>query len=166
MEDKRVIKRECSPSAEGSPTPSDTKTPPTVSSGSPPPPGLPSEVSSHGPHSPVFEQGGPSGKALVVDLSSSSDPEDLIPDTSHDFEFAQRLYDELNHALLGPPSDDKIIILNNSDEKKEEVREGKSTGTEDVVASAAVNLASTASADDVNAPVGAKNNNSDDQGPS
>jgi hypothetical protein len=66
----------------------------------------------------MFEQGGPSGKALVVDMSSSSDEEDLIPDTSHDFEFAQCLYDELNRDLLGLPGDGKIIILSDSDEKK------------------------------------------------
>jgi hypothetical protein len=63
----------------------------------------------------------------MVDLSSSSDEEDLIPDTSHDFEFTQCLYDELNHALLGPPGDDKIIILSDFDEGKEEVHEEKST---------------------------------------
>jgi hypothetical protein len=66
----------------------------------------------------MFEQGGPSGKALVVDMSSSLNEEDLIPNTSHDFEFAQRLYDELNRDLLGLPSDGKIIILSDSDEKK------------------------------------------------
>jgi hypothetical protein len=66
----------------------------------------------------MFEQGGPSGKALVVDMSASSDEEDLIPNTSHDFEFAQRLYDELNRDLLGLPGDGKIIILSDSDEKK------------------------------------------------
>jgi hypothetical protein len=66
----------------------------------------------------MFEQGGPSGKALVVDMSASSDEEDLIPNTSHDFEFAQRLYDELNRDLLGLPDDGKIIILSDSDEKK------------------------------------------------
>jgi hypothetical protein len=53
-------------------------------------------------------------KAPVVDLSSSSDEENLIPDTSHDFEYTQRLYSELNHALLGPPGDGKIIILSST----------------------------------------------------
>jgi hypothetical protein len=52
----------------------------------------------------------------MIDLSSSSDLEDLIADTSHDFEFTQRLYDELNRAVLGPPGDGKIIILNDYDE--------------------------------------------------
>jgi hypothetical protein len=58
-------------------------------------------------------QEGPSGGSLL-----SSDEEDLIPDTSHNFEFAQRLYGELNRALLGPPDDDKIIILSDSNEEK------------------------------------------------
>jgi hypothetical protein len=101
----------------------------------------------------------------VVDLSSSSDEEDLIPDTSHDFEFAQRLYGELNCAFLISPGNGKIIILSNSGEEKEEVREEKSTGVREAVPSAVVNPASTASVDDANAPMGVKNDNSDDQGP-
>jgi hypothetical protein len=56
----------------------------------------------------------------VIDLSSSSDEEDLIADTSHDFEFTQRLNGELNRAVLGPSDDGKIIIL--SDSNEEEVR--------------------------------------------
>jgi hypothetical protein len=39
----------------------------------------------------VFEQGD-SGKASVIDLSSSSDEEDLIVATSRDFEFTQMLF--------------------------------------------------------------------------
>jgi hypothetical protein len=101
----------------------------------------------------------------VVDLFSSSHEEDPIPDTSHDFEFTQHLYGELNRALLGPPDDGKIIILNDSDKEKEEVHEEKSTGVEDAATSATVNLASTASTDDAVAPVRAKNDNGDDQGP-
>jgi hypothetical protein len=100
----------------------------------------------------------------VVDLSSSLDEEDVIPDTSRDFEFAQRLYGELNRALLGSSDDDNIIILSESNDEKEEVRE-KSTGTKDASASTAVNPTSTASTGDADAPMGAKNNNSDDQGP-
>jgi hypothetical protein len=141
MEDKRGTKRSRSLSKEGSPSPSDTKTPPLAPSESPPLPGSLSEISSRRPCSTVFEQGG-SGKALVIDLSSSSDEDDLIADTSHDFEFAQRLYDELNRAALGPPSDGKIIILSDSEEG--EVREEKNTGTKDAVASAVVNPASIA----------------------
>jgi hypothetical protein len=59
----------------------------------------------------------------VVDLSSSSDEGDIIPDTSHDFEFTQHLYGELNRALLGSPGDGKIIILSDSDEEEEESEE-------------------------------------------
>jgi hypothetical protein len=57
--------------------------------------------------------------------------------------------------------DGKIIILNDSDEEK--VHEEKTTGTEDVAASAVVNPASTASVDADDAPTEAKNDNSDDQ---
>jgi hypothetical protein len=90
----------------------------------------------------------------MIDLSSSSDEEDLIAATSCDFEFAQRLFGELNRALLGPVGDGKIIILSNSGE--EEVREEKTTDTEDVAASTAVNPASTTSADADNALRGQK----------
>jgi hypothetical protein len=95
----------------------------------------------------------------VIDLSSSSDEEDLIAATSHDFESVQRLFGELKRVVLGLPSDGKIIILSDSDE--EEVHEEKTTDTEDVAASAVVNPASTADVGD--APTGAKNDNSDDQ---
>jgi hypothetical protein len=132
--------------------PSDVKTPLPTSSGSPSPPRSPSKVSYHHPRSPVFEQGGPSRKAPVIDMSSFLDEEDFFADTSRDFEFAQRLYGELNHDFLVPPNDGKIIILSDSDEEREEVREEKSTGAEDVATSVAVNPASTASADDVGAP--------------
>jgi hypothetical protein len=116
MEDKRGLKRECSPSTEGSPTPSDAKTPPSVSSVSPPSPGSPVGSVFSPPLLTVFEQGVPLGKALVVELSSSSDEEDPISDTSRDFEFTQRLYSELSRALLGPPGDGKVIIISDSDE--------------------------------------------------
>jgi hypothetical protein len=152
MDEKRGIKRERSPSMEGSLAPSDAKTPPSAPSRSPSPPGSLLEVSSRRLRSPVFQQGGPSGKAPVIDLSSSSDEEDFFADTSRNFEFAQRLYGELNHDFLGLPGDDKIIILSDSNEEKEEVREEKSTSAEDVAASTAVNLASTASTDDAGAP--------------
>jgi hypothetical protein len=88
----------------------------------------------------------------VVDLSSSSDEEYLILDTSRDFEFTQRLYGELNRALPGPPGDGKIIILSDFDEEKEDVHEEKSTDAEDVAASAAVNPVLTAFTDDINTP--------------
>jgi hypothetical protein len=106
-----------------------------------------------------------SGKAPVVNLSSSSGEEDFIPDVSRDFEFAQWLFGDLNCDVLGPPGDDKTTILNDSDEEKEEAHEEKPTGAEDVTASAAVNPTSTAFAGAVNTPSGAKSDNSDDQGP-
>jgi hypothetical protein len=98
----------------------------------------------------------------VIDLSSSSDEEDLITITSCDFEFAQKLFGELNRAILGPPGDGKIIVLSDSDK---EVREEKTSDTKTMVASTAVNPASIASASIDDAPVGVKNDNSDDQGP-
>jgi hypothetical protein len=55
MEDKRDMKRERSPSVEGSPLLDDVETPPLASSGSPPPLRSPSVVSSRRPCSPVFE---------------------------------------------------------------------------------------------------------------
>jgi hypothetical protein len=67
-----------SPSTEGSHEPSDAKTPSPMLSGSPSPPGSLSEVASCRPHSPVFEQSGPSEKAPVIDLSSSSDGKILL----------------------------------------------------------------------------------------
>jgi hypothetical protein len=119
MEDKRGLKRECSPFTEESPTPNDAKTPPSASSVSPPSPGSPVGGVFSPPSLTVFEQGVPLGKALVVEQSSSSDEEDHIPNTSRDFEFTQRLYNELNCALLGPPDDGKVIIISDSDEKVE-----------------------------------------------
>jgi hypothetical protein len=124
-------------------------------SGSPPPPESLFEISSCHPCSPVFEQGGPSEKAPVIDLSSSSDEEDLITATSCDFEFAQRLFGELNCAVLGPPGDGKVIVLDDFDEEKE-VQEEKIVATEPAATSTAVNLASVASTDTDDAPVGVK----------
>jgi hypothetical protein len=99
----------------------------------------------------------------MIDLSSSLDEENLITTTSRDFKFTQRLFGELNRAVLGPPDDGKIIVLSDSDE--EEVREEKTTSTEDATASAAVNPASTASADTDDTPAEAKHDNSDGQAP-
>jgi hypothetical protein len=72
MEDKRGTKHSHSPSMEGSSPPSRASTPPSASSGSPPSLQSLPEVSSHRHCSLIFEQGSPPGKALVVDLSSSS----------------------------------------------------------------------------------------------
>jgi hypothetical protein len=55
----------------------------------------------------------------VVDLSSSLNEEDSIPDTSHDFEFAQCLYGELNRPLLVTPGNGKVIVISDSDEEVE-----------------------------------------------
>jgi hypothetical protein len=164
MEDKRGTKRSCSASVKGNPSPSDAKTPPLVPSRSPSPPGSPSEICSRHRCSSVFEQGG-SGKAPVIDLSSSSDLEDLITAISHDFKFTQRLFGELNRDALGSPDNNKTIILSNFDE--EEVREEKATNIEDAAASATVNPTSTtfADANTDDAPAGAKNINSDDHAP-
>jgi hypothetical protein len=140
------------PSVEGSPVASDAKNPSPASSGTPSPLGSLAEVSSRRPRSPVLEQGGPFEKAPMIDLSSSSDEEDFIADTSRDFEFTQRLYGELNRDLLGPPDDGKVIILSDSDDKKEEACEEKSVGAEDAAASSAVNPISTTFTDDIGSP--------------
>jgi hypothetical protein len=84
----------------------------------------------------VFEQDGPSEKVPVVDLSSSSDEECLIPDISRDEEFIKRLFGDLNRDLLGPPDDGKIIILSDSDEEEEEVREEDAADAEAAPSSA------------------------------
>jgi hypothetical protein len=148
MKDKRGTKRARSPSKEGSPSPDGAKTPPPMPSSSPPPLKSPLDVSSHCPHSPVWEKGGSSKKVPVVDLSSSSDEGDLIADVSRDEEFARRLFGDLNHDFLGPPSDSKIIILSDSDEEEEEMREEKVTDAEATPSSAARSPAPIASADD------------------
>jgi hypothetical protein len=109
MEDKKGVKCECSPSTEGSPLPNDAKTLTPVSSRSLPPPGSPSDVSSHRRCSSVFEQGGALGATPVSSVSS------LVVDTSRDEEFARKLFGELNRDILGPPGDDKIIIIDDFD---------------------------------------------------
>jgi hypothetical protein len=98
MEDKRGVKRERSPSAEGSPLRDDAKTPPPAPSGSPPPPGSLSEVSSRYRYSPVFEQGSASGTTPV------SGPSSLVVDTSHDEEFTRKLFGNLNRDILNRDS--------------------------------------------------------------
>jgi hypothetical protein len=145
MEDKKGIKHECSPSAEGSPLPDDAKTLIPVPSGSPPPSGSPSDVSSRRRRSSVFEQGGASGATPV------SIPSSLVVDTSRDEEFIRKLFGDLNRDILGPPGDSKIIIIDKSDDDDEAQEEGM-TGIDPttVLASAA------------DAPVGTSVTNSDD----
>jgi hypothetical protein len=165
MEDKRGTKLARSLSKEGSPSPSGAPTPPSAPSGSPSPLGSPPEVSSRYPRSPEFEQGGSSGKAPVVDLSSSSDEEGLIPNTSRDEEFTRRLFDDLNRDILGPPSDGNVIILSDSDEE-EEVREEDAANAEAAPSSAAGIPASIASVVATNEDFkGMQNDNSDDLAP-
>jgi hypothetical protein len=147
MEDKKGVKRERSPSAEGSPLPDDAKTPIPVPFGSPPPPGSPSDVSSRRRCSSVFEQGGASGATLV------SIPSSLVVDTSHDEEFARKLFGDLNCDILGLPGDGKIIIIDDSDNNDEAQEEGM----------IGINpMAVPASA--VDAPAETSVTNSDDQG--
>jgi hypothetical protein len=123
MEDKRRTKRSRSTSKEGSSSSSGGSTPPSVLSGSSPPLGSPLEISSHRPCSSVFEQGDPFEKVLMVDLSSSSDEEGLIPDTSHDEEFARRLFGDMNRDVLRPLGNIKVIILSDLDEEEEVPKE-------------------------------------------
>jgi hypothetical protein len=118
MEDKKGIKHERSPSEEGSSLPDDVKTPPPALSGSPPPPGSPSEVSSRHRCSPVFEQGSASRTTPV------SDPSSLVVDTSHNEEFARKLFDDLNRDILGLLGDGKIIIIDDSDDDNDAQEEG------------------------------------------
>jgi hypothetical protein len=144
MEDKKGVKRECSPSTEGSPLPDDAKTPIPVPSGCPPPPGSPSDVSSRRRCSLVFEQDGASGATPV------SGPSSLVVDTSCDEEFARKLFGDLNSDILGPPGDGKIIFIDDSDEAQKE-------GTTDIDPT-------TVPASVADAPAGTSVTNSDAQG--
>jgi hypothetical protein len=110
----------------------------------------------------VFEQDDSFVKALMIDLSLSLDEKNFIADTSHDAEFTKKLLGDLNCDILGPPGDGKVIILDDSAEEKEAPDE-KTAGTELTATSAAINPTSTASAVANDAPVGTKNDNSDDQ---
>jgi hypothetical protein len=95
-----------------------------------------------------------------VDMSSSSNEEDPIPDTSRDFELTQRLYGELNRALLGPPDDDKVIIISDSDEEKE-AREETTTKAEATPSAATEkSLTPAASPTDADEDPGATSNDS------
>jgi hypothetical protein len=99
----------------------------------------------------------------MIDLSLSSNEENFFADTSCDAEFTKKLFADLNRDILGPPGDGKVIILDDSDEEKEASDE-KMVGTELTATSAAVTPVSTASTVADDAPVWAKNDNSDDQG--
>jgi hypothetical protein len=90
----------------------------------------------------MYEQGEPSERIPVVDLSS--DEEDIFPDISCDEEFVRKLFGDLNYGLLGPPGDGNVIILINSDEEKE-VREEDTADTEAAPPSVINSLAPTVS---------------------
>jgi hypothetical protein len=101
----------------------------------------------------------------VVDLSSSSDEEGLIPNTSWDEEFARRLFNNLNSNVLVLPGDSKVIMLSDSDEE-EEAREKTAAGA-DVAPSTAVK-SPTPTTSSVNAdedPKGTQDDNSDGLAP-
>jgi hypothetical protein len=110
----------------------------------------------------VFEQGGSSKDILVIDLSSSSNEEDYVGDFARDFEFAQKVFGELNRDVLGLPGNGKVIILNDS-KQEEEVHE-EATANTDVVPSATARRPSTptASPTDTNEDPGAAPNDSSD----
>jgi hypothetical protein len=150
MEDKKGVKCERSPSAEGSPLPNDVKTPTPVPPGSSPPPGSPSDVSSCRRYSSVFEQGGASGATPMSGISS------LVVDTSRDEEFTRKLFGELNRDILGPPGDDKIIIIDdsNSDDDDDAAQEEGMTDIDPTTVPAFA----------VDAPAGTSVTNSDAQG--
>jgi hypothetical protein len=82
------------------------------------------------------------------------EPSSFIVDTSHNEEIAIKLFDDLNHDILGPPGDSKIIILNDSDDDCE-AQEETTAEIESTVAPTSV--------DDATAK--ARIDNSDDRGP-
>jgi hypothetical protein len=83
----------------------------------------------------------------MVDLSSSSDEQGPIPNTSHDVEFARKLFGDLNRDVLRLPNDGKVIILSDSDEE-EEVCEEDAADTKAGPSFAVRSLVPTASVDD------------------
>jgi hypothetical protein len=147
MENKRGIKRERSPSAEGSLLSGDAETPPPAPSGPQLPPESPSVAPSLCPCSLVFEQGNTSGNIPMLEPSS------FIADTSRDEEIPRKFFGDLNRDILRPPGDSKIITLNDSDDDGEAQEETTAEIESTVVP---------ASADD--APADARIDNSDDQG--
>jgi hypothetical protein len=95
----------------------------------------------------VFEQGSASGETPV------SSPSSLVVDTSHDEEFARKVFGDLIHDILGPPGDSKIIIINDSDDDDEAQEEGITSIDPTAVPASATD-----------APAGTSVTNSDDQG--
>ncbi len=82
------------------------------------------------------------------------DPSSFIVDTSRDEELTRKLFGDLNHDILEPPGDGRIIILYDSDDDGE-AQEETTAEIESSVAPASTN----------DAPVEARIDNSDDQGP-
>jgi hypothetical protein len=73
----------------------------------------------------------------MIDLSLSSDEETFIANTSHDAEFASKLFGDHNRDILRPPGDGKVIILNDSDEEKKVPDDTENdSGVESVTATA------------------------------
>jgi hypothetical protein len=98
-----------------------------------------------------------------VDLSL--DEEEIFPDTLRDDDFATRLFGDLNHGLLGPPSDGKVTIISDSDEE-EEVREEDAADADVALPSAVKTPAPTASTADVDdAAKGTPNGSNDGRSP-
>jgi hypothetical protein len=163
MEDKRGTKRPHSLSRQDSSSLNSISTQLSAPSGSPSPPGSLSEVSSLRLCSPIFEQGGPSERISMVDLSSNE--EDLIPDTSRDEEFNKRLFGDFNREIFELPDDDKVIVLSDSDEEKE-VCEEDAADTEATPSSVVLSLTLTVSAADTDdAPEGVKDDSNDGRTP-
>jgi hypothetical protein len=95
----------------------------------------------------VFKQGNAFGKTPMINLSSSSDEENIIVDTSRNTELTKKFFGNLNCDILRLPGDSKIIILDDSNEENEAQEEK----TIDIKSMA------------VSAPTGANIYNSDDQ---
>jgi hypothetical protein len=103
---------------------------------------------------------GPFEEISMVDLSSDEE-ENALPNTSQDEEFTRRLFNDLNHGLLGPSDDGNVITLSDSDEE-EEVHEEISADTEAAPPSTVNSLAPSVSTADVNdAPAKVHDDNSD-----
>jgi hypothetical protein len=95
MEDKRGTKCARSPTKEGSPPPSGAPTPSPTPSKFTIIAGVPAEGLLTLPRLTGVWARDPFRKAPVMNLSSSSDVEGLIPDTSWDEEFVRRLFSDL-----------------------------------------------------------------------
>jgi hypothetical protein len=103
----------------------------------------------------MYEHDEPSEGFLVVDISSRE--EGAFPNTSCDEEITRRLFNDLNHGLLGPPNNDNIIVVSDSNEE-EQVCEDDRTDAEAVPSSAGDSRTPTTSATDGDdAPDGVQN---------